>query len=215
MKKLVIVGASGFGRELLQWCKDSQKVKKEWEILGFIDDNLSALDNYECDYRVIGTIDAWRPADDQVFVLAIADPKTKVKVISKLESRGAEFISIIHPDARVGDFNKLGKGIVLYPNARITVNVTIGDFVTILDNTSVGHDAIVGDYTTISASCGINGHVEIGKCSYFGCNASTIPSVKIGEECHIGVGSMVVNNIKSGAHVFGNPAKRIALPRVN
>ena len=76
MKQLIIVGASGFGRELLQWCKDVQKVKKEWEIAGFIDDNLRALDDYECDYRVIGTIDGWQPAPDQVFALAIADPKT-------------------------------------------------------------------------------------------------------------------------------------------
>ena len=215
MKRLIIVGAGGFGRELLQWCKDVQRVKKEWEIFGFIDDNLKALDHYECDYHVIGTIDEWQPTSDQVFVLAIADPGTKEKVVAKLESRGANFISMIHPDARVGDFNKLGKGLVLYPNARITVNVTIGDFVTVLDNTSIGHDADIGDYTTISASCGINGHVQVGKYTYFGCNASTIPGIRIGENCHIGIGSVVVNHIKSGMHVFGNPAKRIALPRMN
>ena len=215
MKKLIIVGASGFGRELLQWCKDIQKEEKKWDIMGFLDDNLLALDGYDCDYKVIGTIDEWCPSEDQVFALAIADPKTKETVVKKLEGRGAEFISVIHPDARVGEFNKLGKGLVLYPNARITVNVTIGDYVTVLDNTSIGHDAFIGDYTTISASCGINGHVQVGKYSYFGCNASTIPSIKIGDECHIGVGSMVVNNIKAGMHVFGNPAKRIALPRTN
>lgn len=215
MKNLIIVGAGGFGRELLQWCKDIQKINKEWNILGFIDDNLEVLDGYECDYKVLGTIDGWHPENDQVFALAIAEPKIKEKIVSKLEARGATFISIIHPDARIGDFNKIGKGIVLYPNARITVNVTVGDFVTVLDNTSIGHDACIGDYTTISASCGINGHVQVGKYSYFGCNASTIPGIKIGEECHIGVGSMVVNNIKPGMHVFGNPAKRIALPRGN
>lgn len=215
MKQLIIVGASGLGRELLQWCKDIQKNKKEWEIAGFIDDNIAALDDYECDYRVIGTIDEWQPSEDQVFALAIADPKTKEKVVTKLENRGAEFISIIHPDARIGEFNKLGKGLLLYPNARITVNVKIGNFVTILDNTSVGHDASIGDFTTISASCGINGHVQVGKSCYFGCNASTIPSIKIGDECHVGVGSIVVNNINAGRHVFGNPAKRIALPRVD
>lgn len=215
MKELIVVGAGGFGRELLQWCKDIQKVKKEWNIAGFIDDNVDALNGYECDYKVIGTIDKWIPKDNQTFALAIAEPKAKEKVITKLRSRGAHFVSIIHPDARVGDFNTLGKGLVLYPNARITVNVKIGDFVTVLDNTSIGHDVVIDDYTTISASCGINGHVEVGKYSYFGCNASVIPGVKIGNECHIGAGSIVVNNIRSGMHVFGNPAKRIALPRIN
>ncbi len=215
MKQLIIVGAGGFGRELLQWCKDVQRVNKEWDILGFIDDNPNVLDGYECDYGVIGSIKEWNPTDNQVFAPAIANPRTKEAVARELESRGAVFVPIIHPDARIGEFNRIGKGVVLYPNARITVNVTVGDFVTVLDNTSIGHDAVIGDYVTISASCGINGHVQIGKYSYFGCNASTIPSIRIGEECHIGVGSMVVNNIKDGMHVFGNPAKRIALPRVN
>lgn len=215
MKNLIIVGAGGFGRELLQWCKDIQKVKREWDIMGFIDDNLAALDGYLCNYKVLGTIDEWRPRENQVFALAVADPKTKENVVERLARRGAEFVSVIHPDAKIGDFNKLGNGLVLYPNARITVNVTIGDFVTVLDNTSIGHDVVIGDYTTISASCGINGHVEVGKYSFFGCNASTIPGIRIGDECHIGVGSVVVNNIKPRMHVFGNPAKRIALPRVN
>lgn len=214
MKKLIIVGASGFGRELLQWCKDVQKVKNEWDIAGFIDDNLAALDSNECDFKVLGTIEEWEPTDEQVFALAIAEPKTKEKVVRKLEAKGAQFVSIIHPDARIGEYNKLGKGLVMYPNARVTVNVTIGDYVTVLDNTSIGHDAVIGDFATFSASCGINGHVRIGKYTYFGCNASTIPSIKIGDECHVGVGSVVVNNIKSGMHVFGNPAKRIALPKV-
>lgn len=214
MKQLIIVGAGGFGRELLQWCKDIQKIRLEWEIVGFIDDNQSALEGYECDYKVIGTINDWHPTDNQVFALAIAEPKLKKVIVSKLESRGANFVPIIHPDARIGSFNALGKGLVMYPNARITVNTNIGDYVTILDNTSIGHDAVIGNYTTISASCGINGHVQVGDGSYFGCNASTIPGIKIGEACHIGIGSVVVNNIKSGMHVFGNPAKRIALPKI-
>lgn len=215
MRNLIIVGAGGFGRELLQWCKDIRKIKREWDIMGFIDDNLEALDGYPCDYKVLGRINEWKPTEDQVFALAVADPKTKKNIVRELAKREAKFISVIHPDARVGDFNKLGNGLILYPNARITVNVTIGDFVTILDNTSIGHDAVIGDYTTISASCGINGHVKVGKYSYFGCNASTIPGIQIGDECHIGVGSVVVNHIKPGMHVFGNPAKRIALPRMN
>ncbi len=214
MKKLIIVGAGGFGRELLQWCKDIQKVKQEWEIAGFIDDNRAALDGFTCDYQIIGTIEEWVPQEDQVFALAIAEPKTKEYVVRRLENRGAQFTSIIHPDARIGAFHSFGRGLVLYPNARITVNVRIGNFVTVLDNTSIGHDASVGDFTTFSASCGINGHVTIGNYVFFGCNASTIPGIQIGDECHIGVGSVVVNHLKSGVHVFGNPAKRIALPKM-
>jgi hypothetical protein len=60
MQELIIVGAGGFGRELLQWVKDINKVKQKWIIRGFIDDNLKALDNYECDYNIIGGIEDWQ-----------------------------------------------------------------------------------------------------------------------------------------------------------
>ena len=40
MNNLIIVGAGGFGRELLQWAKDINKVEKKWIIKGFIDDTL-------------------------------------------------------------------------------------------------------------------------------------------------------------------------------
>ena len=49
MKDLIIVGAGGFGRELLQWIKDINRIERKWNIAGFIDDNVEALKNYKCD----------------------------------------------------------------------------------------------------------------------------------------------------------------------
>lgn len=213
MKKLVIVGAGGFGRELLQWCKDINAIERKWEITGFIDDNINALEGYSCDIKVVGSIDEWQPKEDEVYALAIANPEIKVHVTQKLEKRGAIFVPVIHPTVHIGDFNRIGRGVVIYPNARVTVNVCIGNFVTILDNTSIGHDALLGDFTTVCASCGINGHVEVGSRTFIGCNASTIPGIKIGQDCQVGVGSVVVSNVRDKMHVFGNPAKRMALPK--
>ena len=59
MKKIIIVGAGGFGRELLQWIKDINAQSKSggvWEIVGFIDDDLHALDGVEVDYPIVGSI---------------------------------------------------------------------------------------------------------------------------------------------------------------
>jgi sugar O-acyltransferase (sialic acid O-acetyltransferase NeuD family) len=208
MKELIIVGAGGFGRELLQWVKDINEVEHKWHIKGFIDDNLKALDNIECDYKVIGRIKDWQPSENEVFALAIADPKTKEKVVSSLTARGATFETIIHPRARVGSFNKIGKGVVLYPRAGLTVNIKIGDFVTILSS-GIGHDVTIDDYSTISSHCGINGNVQIGKRVFVGSNAVIVPSRKIGDDAFIGAGSVVISHIKQGVKVLGNPAKKI------
>jgi len=89
MKDLIIVGASGFGREVLQWAKDVNKITPVWNIRGFIDDNLNALDGYKCDYKVLGRIHDWELSDNEVYTCAIAIPSTKEKLVTLLRSKGA------------------------------------------------------------------------------------------------------------------------------
>ena len=210
MKDLIIIGASGFGREVLQIVKDINKAVMTWNIRGFLDDNLNALDDYECDYSVIGTIKDWEPKDNEHFVMAIANPRIKEIVTTNLEAKGAKFVSIVHPTAIIGSFNHIGRGAVIYPYAKITVNTTIGDFVSLLGS-NIGHDAVVGDYTTISGMCAINGHAILGKRVFIGGHVVVAPSKKIGDDAYVGNGSVVVTNIRSGYKVFGNPAKKIDL----
>jgi sugar O-acyltransferase (sialic acid O-acetyltransferase NeuD family) len=208
MKELIIVGAGGFGRELLQWVKDVNKIDTKWKIKGFIDDNLAALDNYECDYKIIGRIDDWQPSESETFACGIADPKDKEKAVNLLKTRGANFEQIVHPASNIGEFVQIGEGVIIYPKARLTVNIMIGDFVTLLSS-GVGHDVIIGNYSTISSNCGINGKVKIGRRVFIGSNAVIVPSRKIDDDAFVGAGSVVVSNIKKGTKVMGNPAKKM------
>lgn len=207
---LLIIGASGFGREVLQWVKDINKIEKQWNVLGFLDDNLNALNGYECDFKVIGTIKNWTPKENEHFVIAIANPSIKEQIVTEMEAKGANFVSIIHPTALIGEFNHIGRGVVVYPYADITVNVKVGNFVSLL-GAKIGHDAAIGDFTTICGHCGINGHSAIGNKVFIGSHVVVAPGKKVGDGAFIGNGSVVVTNIKSGYKVFGNPAKRIDL----
>ena len=207
---LIIIGASGFGREVLQIVKDINSVENTWSILGFLDDNPNALEGYECDYKVLGSIQDWEPKENEHFVMAIANPQIKERVTTNLERKGAKFVSIIHPTAIIGSFNKIGKGIVVYPYAKITVNTTIGNFVSLLGS-NIGHDATIGDYTTISGMCAINGHAVVGNRVFIGGHAVIAPSKKVGDDAYVGSGSVVVTNVRSGYKVFGNPAKKMEL----
>ncbi len=208
MKELIIVGAGGFGRELLGWVKDINRHQARWTIKGFIDDNPGALDGLACDYTVIGTIQAWQPKETEVFACAIAKPAIKEKVVNTLKLRGAHFESIVHPTAVIGDFNKTGEGLVVYPNAVISVNVMIGDFVTLLCS-GIGHDAVIGDFSTISSYCDITGGVQLGKRVFMGSHATIVPQKKIGDDAYVGAGSLVLKNVKPNTKVIGNPAKEI------
>lgn len=208
LKDLIIVGAGGFGRELLQWVKDINKIENRWNILGFIDDTEDPLKDKACDYKVIGTIVDWEPKENQEFALAIADPNGKVIVANQLKEKGAKFATVIHPTASINEFAEMGEGLVVYPRATIGPNTQIGDFVTIL-SCGVGHDASIGSYSTICAFCDITGYVQIGEKVFVASSVSIIPKRKIGDGAYIGAGSVVIGNVRAGVHVFGNPAKKM------
>ena len=206
MKKMIIIGAGGFGRELLQWIKDINTVKPTWEIAGFIDDNIHALDNIQCDYKIIGTISDWQPKEDEEFALALGLPKIKEKIAGMMKKRGAKFPAIIHPTAIVTPFSSFGEGLIMFPSAKLSVNSSVGDFVTILSS-GVGHDVKIGDYTTISGMCSVLRNITIGKRVFLAAGVSLAQDVTIGDDAYIGLGSVVLKDIKEGMRVFGNPAR--------
>lgn len=208
MKKLIIVGASGFGRELIQWIEDINKIQMEWNILGFIDDNPHALDEYKCDYSIIGSIKEWQPKEEEYFACALAFPNVKKKIVEDLISRGAKFVTLIHPTALINKYAEIGEGVIVTPRSNINANAKVGNFASILGS-GIGHDAIVGDFSTLSGRCSINGHVTIGELVYIACGVSVAPNKKIGDRATIGIGSVVISNVKSDTTVFGNPAKKI------
>jgi len=208
MNELIIVGASGFGREMVKYIEDINATSPTWVLKGFIDDNLNALDGYPCDYKVIGTIKDWKPSDNEEFVCALAFPSVKQKVVALLKEKGAKFTTLIHPSAMLHTHCSIGEGTVITPNSVISANATVGNFVSVLGS-NVAHDASVGDFSTLSGKCALNGHVVVGKGVYMGCGVLVAPSKKIGDNATVGIGSVVISNVKAGTKVFGNPAKKI------
>jgi sugar O-acyltransferase (sialic acid O-acetyltransferase NeuD family) len=206
MNKLYIIGAGGFGREVLQWIKDINKVENRWEIGGFIDDDLHALDNIECDYGVVGTISDWQPKEDEEFVLCIASPKTKQMIAEKYMAMGAKFPIIVHPTAVRTDFTEYGEGTILWPNAKISVNSKCGKFCTILSS-DVGHDNVIGDYCFIAANTTMLRNIVVGDRVFIASNAVIANDVKIGDDAYIGMGSIVMKDIPEGCKTFANPAR--------
>ena len=206
MKKIYILGAGGFGQELLQWIKDVNAVKPTWEIGGFLDDNLNALDKCKCDVKVVGTIRDWQPKEDEVFALALGSPELKRKIVSIMKAKGATFASVIHPTAMLSEFAEYGEGLVMFPYSKLSCNSTAGDFVTILA-TPVGHDTFIGDYTVISGGCNIVRNVKIGQGVFMAAGVCIAQDVTIGDGAYLGLGSVILKDVSPGAKMFGNPAR--------
>ena len=94
MKKLIIVGAGGFGREVFSYAQHIQAIRKEWEIAGFIDDNLEALAGYNYRPPIIGMIQDHNPKDDEIFAMGVGLPTSqKLTLANNLSEKGAKFIN--------------------------------------------------------------------------------------------------------------------------
>lgn len=206
MTKIMIIGAGGYGREMLQWIKDINEVKPTWEIAGFLDDNLKALDGIECDYPMLGRVADWQPADDEVFALAIGTPRAKEKIVGYMKARGAVFATVIHPTATLTQFSKYGEGLVMFPQSKLSVNSIVGNFVTILSS-GIGHDVVIGDYTTVSGACSILRNAKIGRRVFLAANVAISNDIVIGDDAYIGLGSIVMKDVAAEQKTFCNPAR--------
>lgn len=210
MKRLFLVGAGGFGRELFSTLLRSPESGRDWALEGFLDANPKALDGYSYPLRVVGDPMTHPVREGDLFALAIADPASKVACVASLKSRGAEFLTYVDPSARVFHGATIGEGCILCPNTAVSCDVTLGSFVVVNSSTSVGHDARVGDYTTLSSYVNITRSVQIGARVFIAGHSTFVPGVVIEDESVVGLGSIVMRRVRKGTTVFGNPARVIS-----
>ena len=208
MKRLVIIGAGGFGREVAEWARHCPAYRKEWEIAGFLDDNPAALDRFtDFGLPILGNTQAYEPRADEVYLIAIGHPPMRRIMRERFEERGAVFTRLIHESCVVGSRVQLDPGVILCPRVVLTCDLAIGANSALNVSTAMGHDARMGRDCQVSSFCDITGYVHIGDGVLFGSRASVIPGRKIGDEAVVGAGSVVVADVPPKVTVFGNPAR--------
>lgn len=208
LPQLIIVGAGGFGREVLAWARQSLQFERAWTIKGFIDDNADALRGKNTPAPWLGTVQDHQPKPDEVFVCAMGIPAVKRRCMELLAARGAAFTRLIHRTAVLGDNVVMEDGVILCPYTVVSANNRLGRGVAINFHSSVDHDANVDDWSQVNCHCDLTGAVEVGKEVFIGSSVAIIPGVRIGDGAYLGAGSVVLRDVPPGAKVFGVPARR-------
>jgi sugar O-acyltransferase (sialic acid O-acetyltransferase NeuD family) len=183
----------------------------EYNLIGFIDDNVSKQGKSEFGFEVFSREALTRYKTAKVLAVP-GSPGSFLErdsVISSLGLATDRFINIIHPSAVISPYAVLGKNILVMANVVITANAKIEDHVCVLPNTVIHHDTLVGQYSLIGSNVVIAGYTVIGKQCYIGSGSSIINNIEIGDKTLVGFGTNVIEHVKSESRVVGNPSRYI------
>ena len=209
MKHLVIIGAGGYGREMLGAAMGAVGFGVDFDVKGFLDARADALDGFRGYPPIIGTPEGYAPQAEDVFITALGSIASRRKCAEQLERRGAKFISIVHKTATLGPNVEVGAGSFIAPNVTLTADIRIGRHAAVFHNSSVGHDSVLDDFSHVYAQCAIGGAIHLGAGAVVYPGAVIVPRRTIGENAVVGAGSTVVLNVRPGVTVFGSPAREV------
>lgn len=205
MKSLVIVGASGFGREVACLVEDINKVKPQYNLLGLVDD---ALEGATVEgFPILGDINYLYSMNPKPYIsIAIANPIIRKQLAARLK-KDFKFATLVHPSVLMSPYVTIGEGSIICRNTLFTTNVSIGEQCIINVNCSVGHDTQIGDFNSIMSHTAIAGDVYIGPGCYFGLHCTVINMISLGESGTYGAGAVVVNDMPANIVAVGVPAR--------
>lgn len=216
MKKVVVIGAGGFGREVIEIFNDQNKLKKKWNMLGFIDDNKELHGKIVNNYPVLGGLEWLEENNDENLgcVCGIGTPETTKKIVEKLHKIDVKFYNAIHPSVIMSEFVELGEGVIICAGSILTVNIKIGNHVIINLNCTVGHNSILEDYCLLNPTAKINGYNHLCEGVYVGTGATFLHGTEgnmltVGPWSTIGAGAVVIKDIPENVVAVGIPAKVI------
>jgi len=203
-RRHIIVGAGGFGREVLSWFDDSLSTMENFF---FLDDHETTIRLGDLRIPCLGKINDFRYKNGDSVYLTISNPKFKKSVVERMLINGTTFDHFIHHSSIVSRGATLGKGIIICPYSIVSDGVNLGDYCTVNLSCSIGHDVTIGSFTTLSSHVDITGNCSVGDRNFFGSGSRVLPGKQIGSDATVGAGAVVIRNISNHQTFYAPPAK--------
>jgi sugar O-acyltransferase (sialic acid O-acetyltransferase NeuD family) len=210
-KRIVIIGAGGFAREVLDVCDACSQDKQAYEVLGFIvDQQYGSPGTLLNDKPILGNYDWLERHSSQVLVTcAVGAPHLRYGLVHRAQKLGCQFFNLIHPTAILTRWVTLGEGVIITAGCILTNQIRIGNHVHINLDCTIGHDVVLEDFVTMSPGAHISGNVNIRPGCYVGTGANVIEKLELGEWSVVGAGSTIVKDVSPNTTVVGVPGKAI------
>jgi len=209
--KVVIIGAGGFAREVLDVFDAINAVETRFKVLGFIvDPQYGRAGEYVNGKPILGGFD-WlaKKAQDVKAICSVGASEHRFGLVKRAEETGVRFCSAVHPRAVLTTWVKIGYGSVITAGCILTNQIQIGNHVHINLNCTVGHDAVIEDFVTLAPGVNISGRVVLQQGCYVGTGANIIEDREIGAWSIVGAGATIVKDVPGNVTVVGSPGKVI------
>lgn len=208
-KRLIIISAGDFGREVAWLARSIPPGNRDWEFHGYLDDRPGILQSYPGEGPILGTPLTYQIQKEDCFICAIGYTEPRLRYTELIESRGGIFTSLIHPSACIGDRTVIGNGSIVCQYSVITSDITIGNHVCVMAHCVIGHNAKIGNGAILSSFSFLGGYAEIGAGAFLAPHAVVIPHKKVGNFSTVGAGSVALRGVKAETTVFGVPAQTV------
>ena len=213
---LVIIGAGGHAREILDLALAQNRVETTWNVRGCLVDAAFAAeaDRWPGGPPRLGDL-AWLNETNLrtcALIVAIGDSAASARIVEEIDSRGAHYTNyatLVHPSAVIGSRVELAKGVVVGARSVLTCDITVGRHAHINVASSVAHDCCVDEFATLAPGVNVAGWVHVGAGVEIGTGATVIPKVQIGKGAVVGAGGTVIRDVAPETTVVGTPARPI------
>lgn len=210
MKKIIIVGASGHSKVII----DIFEKNKDYQIISLIDTN-KAIGSQIFEYTVEGNhnhipILIKKHPNCEIFI-AIGDNWKRKQMMLKIIKNNPDikFANAIHPSAQIGRNVKIGQGVAIMAGVIINSDSKIGDFTILNTKSSLDHDCKMDDFSALAPNATTGSNVQIGELSTISISATIKHFVTVGKNSIIGASSLLMNDCGDNIVMYGSPAKEI------
>lgn len=173
-KKLLIVGAGGFGRMV------AEQAMLQYDCV-FVDDGQPVAVDV-CGIPVVGGLADLPELRKEygLLVVGIGNNQFRAQVYEKVKALGYTFPNITALSSYVSPYAKLGNGCVILQNVCVQNGAVVGNGVLLNAGAEVHCDAVVEDYVLIYANSVIRTGAKVGKYTRIGsnvtvCNSAVVP----------------------------------------
>ncbi|WP_188114533.1 acetyltransferase [Paenibacillus sp. B2(2019)] len=156
-------------------------------------------------------IDSYNISDIELVLClgSIGVPYIRADIFQQFKTKGYTFSSVIHRNAIISPYSKLGEGVQIMASAVIESFASVADNTIINTSSSINHDCSVGSSCHIAPGVTLSGSVIVGDLTHIGAGSTIIQNVQIGSQVIIGAGSLVLQTIKDRSKAYGTPAKEV------